>query len=40
MELYCDRPREKRPQSLEGELTMYTQPLDLNSLLAKLDDHA
>ncbi len=39
VELYCDRPRESWPRNSEGELTMYTRPLDLDSLLAELDDH-
>ena len=34
VELYCDRPRELWPRTPEGELTMYTRPLDLESLLA------
>ena len=38
VELYCDRPREDWPRSSEGEVTMYTRPLDLNSLLAELAD--
>ena len=39
VELYCDRPPEDWPRSSDGELTMYTRPLDLSSLLAELDDH-
>lgn len=34
IELYYDRPREEWPQSPNGELVMYTRPLDLNALLA------
>jgi catechol 2,3-dioxygenase len=34
VELYCDRPKEQWPRTPEGELTMYTRPLDLESLLA------
>lgn len=35
VELYCDRPREEWPRTPEGEFTMYTQPLDLDALLAE-----
>ena len=34
VELYCDRPKEQWPRTPDGELTMYTRPLDLQSLLA------
>jgi catechol 2,3-dioxygenase len=33
VELYCDRPREEWPHAADGGLTMYTAPLDLDSLL-------
>ena len=33
VELYCDRPREEWPRAADGALTMYTAPLDLESLL-------
>ena len=33
IELYCDRPREEWPTGPDGELTMYTRPLDLGALL-------
>jgi catechol 2,3-dioxygenase len=33
VELYCDRPREQWPRTPDGELTMYTRPLALDSLL-------
>ena len=33
IELYCDRPREEWPTGPDGELTMYTRPLDLEALL-------
>jgi catechol 2,3-dioxygenase len=33
VELYCDRPREQWPISTDGELRMYTRPLDLEDLL-------
>ncbi len=35
VELYCDRPREQWPRTPDGQLTMYTHPLDLQSLLAE-----
>ena len=38
VELYCDRPRQEWPHGSDGRLSMYTRPLDLNSLLAELDD--
>ncbi len=34
VELYCDRPREQWPRTADGELTMFTAPLDLRGLLA------
>lgn len=34
VELYWDRPREQWPRTPEGELAMFTHPLDLSSLLA------
>ncbi len=34
VELYWDRPREQWPHTPEGNIAMYTRPLDLNSLLA------
>ncbi len=39
VELYRDRPREDWPLGSDGEVAMYTRPLDLDSLLAELDDH-
>ena len=33
VELYWDRPREQWPHSPEGKVTLFTRPLDLNSLL-------
>ena len=33
LELYWDRPRAEWPTSPEGELTMYTHPLDMQGLL-------
>lgn len=36
VELYRDRPREEWPFTPEGELAMYTRPLDLRALLAEL----
>ncbi len=38
VELYCDRPREQWPVDEDGELTMYTRPLDVQGLLATLSD--
>jgi catechol 2,3-dioxygenase len=35
VELYCDRAREEWPHSDDGELVMYTRPLDLESLLGE-----
>lgn len=37
VELYWDRPREEWPRSADGELTMFTRPLDLQKLLASAD---
>src|SRR5689334_22762899 len=33
VELYWDRPRDQWPRTPEGELAMYTRPLDLQALL-------
>lgn len=33
VELYCDKPKEKWPRGKNGELEMYTRPLDLHELL-------
>jgi catechol 2,3-dioxygenase len=38
VELYWDRPRQDWPRTGDGELTMYTRPLDLQGLLATLGD--
>ena len=35
VELYWDRPREVWPRGLDGELAMFTRPLDLDDLLAE-----
>jgi catechol 2,3-dioxygenase len=35
VELYRDRPREEWPRSPDGEVAMFTRPLDLQSLLAE-----
>ncbi len=37
LELYTDRPRELWPKDNNGEIKMFTQPLDLINLLAELD---
>jgi len=34
VELYWDRPRERWPRSPDGQLAMFTRPLDVESLLA------
>lgn len=34
VELYWDRPHEKWPRSADGELAMFTRPLNLQTLLA------
>jgi catechol 2,3-dioxygenase len=36
VELYCDRPREEWPQDAEGNLLMFTEPLNYQSLLNEL----
>ena len=33
VELYCDRPRDEWPRTPDGDLTMFTAPLDLQALL-------
>jgi catechol 2,3-dioxygenase len=35
IEIYCDRPREQWPRDSSGNLTMYTRPLDIDSLVAE-----
>jgi catechol 2,3-dioxygenase len=35
VELYRDRPEEEWPRTPDGQLTMYTRPLDVAALLAK-----
>jgi catechol 2,3-dioxygenase len=37
VELYRDRPREEWPRGPDGEFTMFTRPLDLQSLLDEAD---
>jgi catechol 2,3-dioxygenase len=37
VELYRDRPKEEWPTGPDGELTMYTRPLDVAALLAEAD---
>lgn len=37
IELYRDRPKDEWPQAADGSLEMYSEPLDLQSLLAELD---
>ena len=36
VELYWDRPQEAGPRTPEGELAMFTRPLDLKSLLKEV----
>jgi catechol 2,3-dioxygenase len=38
VELYCDRPKELWPRTADGELAMYTRPLDLHKLLSELKE--
>ena len=35
IELYRDRPREEWPRTPEGEIVIYTEPLDLQDLLGE-----
>lgn len=37
LELYWDRPREQWPRGADGEVEMFTRPLDLRGLLAELE---
>jgi catechol 2,3-dioxygenase len=37
VELYWDRPREDWPRTPEGEIMLYTEPLDLQGLLAQAE---
>jgi catechol 2,3-dioxygenase len=37
VELYRDRPQEEWPRTPDGELTMYTRPLDVAALLAEAE---
>lgn len=36
IEIYCDLTREKWPKDADGELVMYTRPLDLEKLMAEV----
>jgi catechol 2,3-dioxygenase len=38
VELYWDRPVAEWPRTPDGQLAMYTKPLDLASLLAALEE--
>jgi catechol 2,3-dioxygenase len=38
VELYCDRPQAVWPHTADGGLAMYTRPLDLQGLLAELEE--
>jgi catechol 2,3-dioxygenase len=33
VELYCDKPQEQWPRTPDGQLAMFTRPLDLHALL-------
>jgi catechol 2,3-dioxygenase len=35
VELYWDRPKELWPRTPDGQITMFTRPLDLHGLLAE-----
>lgn len=37
IELYCDRPKEKWTYNTDGTVEMFTNPLDIKSLMAELD---
>jgi catechol 2,3-dioxygenase len=37
VELYRDRPQEEWPRTPDGQMTMYTRPLDVEALLAEAD---
>jgi catechol 2,3-dioxygenase len=37
IELYCDKPRESWPRIPNGELAMFTRPLDLEALLREVN---
>lgn len=39
IELYRDRPREEWPKTPDGELHMFTAPLDIEALLKEADGH-
>jgi catechol 2,3-dioxygenase len=39
IELYWERPREAWPVAADGQLAMYTRPLDLNALLSEKGGH-
>lgn len=36
VELYFDRPKDQWPKNAQGEIEMFSKPLDLNNLLAEL----
>lgn len=38
VELYWDRPKEEWPRSKDGGITMFTHPLNLEDLLATIDE--
>lgn len=38
VELYCDRTKDEWPRTEEGEIEMYTKALDLDNLLAEINN--
>jgi|SRR5579862_2439746 catechol 2,3-dioxygenase len=40
VELYCDKPKERWPRDLHGDLAMFTRPLDLRGLLNEVPPDA
>jgi catechol 2,3-dioxygenase len=39
IEIYCDRPRQEWPRDRNGNLSMFTQPLDVETLMKELADN-
>lgn len=40
IEIYCDRPRDQWPRDALGALTMFTRPLNFDSLMAEIKSQA
>ena len=38
VELYCDRPKEKWPRTQNGEVDIFTRPLDIDDLLSEFSE--